>query len=226
MTFYNQSNELEQAKYTRLYREEAEIAFSALDCVLNGEKAIYASSELTTGARFYQALREYGVKTAKDLKQKLGPEWYQINIWDRNVAAANAFAAEVRARLAGPFVITPAPFAAPGWSQPEYLAFWEALIRTRIKAAWFNSNWQFSNGCTFEFAVAQDSGLPTFDAEGKPLDLHRGIQLVAEAVRLLEADHFDTAKLRENQSHLQKIGQQTPAEVLRANPSQFFSPNT
>src|SRR5712692_11811851 len=223
MTFYSPSD----STFPRLYQEEVQIVFSAIDCVLNGEKAIYCSSELTTGLKLYEAMKNKGVTSRAALEEKLGKEWVKLNIFGVNEKSANSFAQSVRHTLSDKtMVITPAPFSAPGWSQPEYLAFWETLIRTRIKAAWFNRNWQFSNGCTFEFAVAQDAGLHTFDAEGSLLELHRGIQLVAEAGRLLEADHFDTAKLRENQSHLQKISQQTPAEVLRPNPSQFSSPNT
>ena len=99
-------------------------------------------------------------------------------------------------------VITPAPFTAPGWSQPEYLGFWETLIRTRIKSVWFNREWQFSNGCTFEFAVAHDAELSTFDHNGEPLDRTAGIAAIASAIKRLEAEGFDTAKLQENLERL------------------------
>ena len=129
MIFYS----LSDSTFTRLYREEIEMAFSALDCVLNGEKAIYASAELTTGRRLYDALREFQVKSAADLKQLKGKEWYAANIWEANVKSAQDFAACVREKLGGKtLVITPAPFSAPGWTQPEYLAFWEQLVRTRL----------------------------------------------------------------------------------------------
>ena len=47
MIFYSPSD----STFTRLYREEIEISFSSMDCILNGEKAVYASTELTTGLR-------------------------------------------------------------------------------------------------------------------------------------------------------------------------------
>lgn len=218
MPFYKQAEDAEQSLYTRLYREEVDIAFSAIDCVLNGEKAIYASSELTTGARLYQALREYGLKTAKELKQKLGEKWYQANIWEANVKVATDFAAELRLRLAGQIVITPAPFAAPGWTQPEYLEFWETLLRTRIKEVRLNRNWQFSNGCTLEFAVAEDAGLRAIDAGGHDIDLQVGVRLMEDAIRELDADHFDTAKLRENLNYLHHITQRPRGAAVQANP--------
>jgi hypothetical protein len=200
MIFYR----LSDSTFTRLYREEVEISFSAIDCVLNGEKAVYASTELTTGIRLYNAMREAGVKTVAELKQSRGKDWYSANIWDANVKSASEFAARIRARLQDKaLVITPAPFSAPGWTQPEYLAFWEQLVRTRINSSWFNLNWQYSNGCTFEFAVAVDAGVPLFDHEGRVLDARQGAQLIDAAIESLEKDQFDTTKLRENLARLQ-----------------------
>jgi len=206
MIFYS----LSDATFTRLYREEVDISFSALDCILNGEKAVYASTELTTGIRLYNAMREAGVKTVAELKEVRGKDWYSANIWDANVKSACEFAVRVRSNLQGKtLVITPAPFSAPGWTQPEYLAFWEQLLRTRIGSAWFNLNWQYSNGCTFEFAVAVDAGVPMFDHAGRALEARYGAQLIDGAIQSLEKDRFDTARLRENLARLQPASART-----------------
>lgn len=202
MIFYS----LSDSTFTRLYREEIEMGFSALDCVLNREKAIYASAELTTGRRLYSALREFHVKSSAELKQLKGNEWYTANIWDANVKSAQDFAACVREKLGGKtLVITPAPFSAPGWTQPEYLAFWEQLLRTRIISTWFKSEWQYSNGCTFEFAVSINAGLPTFDYQSNPLTLRQGRELIEAAIRDLDSSGFDTTKLYENLSRLHPV---------------------
>jgi hypothetical protein len=199
MTFYSPSD----SKFTRHYREEVEMVFSGIDCVLNGELAIYCSNELTTGRRLYDILREHGLKTASELKKKMGQPWFETNIFGANADSAKEFAKSVRSSLSDdPMIITPAPFTAPGWSQPEYLAFWETLIRTRVKAVWFNENWEFSNGCTFEFAVALDAGVPTFDHLGSALSRQKAIQSVEKAIHRLTEEEFDTSKLRENLDRL------------------------
>jgi hypothetical protein len=199
MTFYSPSD----SKFTRHYREETEMVFSGLDCVLNDERAIYCSSELTTGVKLYRVLRDHGLRTAAELRKKLGDEWYRTNIWNMNLKAAAEFARSVRTHFGGErIVITPGPFSAPGWNQLEYLAFWETLLRTRIESVWFNRNWEFSRGCTFEFAVAQSAGLPTLDLKGNTLDLRTGIELLTHAIHKLDADGFDTSKLRENLDRL------------------------
>jgi hypothetical protein len=199
MAFYANS----ESTFTRHHSEEVEMAFSSIDCVLCDAHAIYASTELTTGKRLYDALREHACKTATELREKMGADWFRSNLWNVNVEMAMQFAKSIHGTLTeDSLVITPAPFTAPGWNQQEYLAFWETLLRTRIKSVWFNKNWQFSNGCTFEFAVAHDADLPTYDDQGKSLTLRLGIELVTEAIRRLEADKFDASKLRENLERL------------------------
>lgn len=202
MSFYTVSDR----EFTRHHREEIDMVFSGIDCVLNDERAIYCSSELTTGARLYEALRENKLKTAAELKEKLGKAWFGTNIFDANVKLGKEFARCVRNSVTDKtIVITPGPFLAPTWSQPEYLFFWETLLRTRIKSACFNRNWQFSNGCVFEFAVAHDAGVPTLDHNGKPLELDEGLQLIESAIQQLDTDGFDTSALRKSLEYLRTI---------------------
>lgn len=210
--FYNPHGELDATPHQRTYREEAEMARLALDCVLNGEKAVYASSELTTGPRLYRLAREHGVRDVRALREVLGEMGWRGLLWDPNVEEANAFARELRERLPGrPLVVTPAPFLAPGWSQEEYLALWESLIRTRFRAVYFSQDWELSTGCTFELAVARDAGLPTYDAAGRALDLDEAIGLISRSARDLEAEGFDVSGLRLNLKRLEAIREERRA---------------
>lgn len=202
MRFYNRDGELDGRQHLRTYAEEVAMALSAIDSVLNGENAVYGSSELTTGKRLYRLLRQHGMRTKAELKEKIGEAEFRRVLWDPNVAEANAFARRLRSRLGAAIVVSPAPFIAPGWTQPEYLAFWETLIRSRFRALYFNRDWQYSNGCTFELAVAVDAGLPTHDAEGGGLTLDRAIELVAAAVHEVESAGIEAAGLRENLARL------------------------
>jgi hypothetical protein len=184
MAFYHPS----ESRFSRHYREEVEMAFSSMDCVLNGEQAIYCSSELTTGIRLYEVLRQHRLESATELKRTMGQPWFEANIFQVNMHAASEFARSVR--------------NAPGWTQPEYLGFWETLIRTRVKAVSFNQNWEFSNGCSFEFAVALDAGVPTFDQLGRPLGRKQGIGYLEGAIARLSSQGFDTVSLLESLQRL------------------------
>jgi hypothetical protein len=199
MTFHRPSDSI----FTRHYREEVEMVFSAIDCVLNGEPAIYCSSELTTGFRLYKALRKHHLKTASELKKTMRKPWYKKNIFDANKHSAIKFARSVQSMSpVGTLIITPAPFNAPKWTQPEYLRFWKTLIRTRVKAVWFNKNWEFSNGCTFELVAALDAGVATRDHRGATLGRKQAIQCLESAIAKLGSKGFDTAKLRKNLKRL------------------------
>jgi hypothetical protein len=175
--------------------------FSAVDCTLNDNKAIYCSSELTSGRNLFSAMHREKVKSVDELKAKLGGAWYQINIVDANSKVGNHFAELVRrAQTENTIVIAPAPLMVPGWGQREYLAFWEDLIRTRVKMVRFNKNWEYSNGCTLEFATALDAKVDTLDAEGKALHANTAIVLMANAVKKIKAmdKDFDTSALELN----------------------------
>jgi len=185
--------------FSRSYYEEAALALSAIDCVLNGEKAIYASSELTTGRRVQAVLREIGAPSSNRLRERLGASDYNARVWTPNIESATTFARHLREVAGGgPPVLTPAPFSAPDWNQQEYLAFWEELIRTRAAGIAFNAGWEFSSGCTFEYLVAGSAGLPTWDANLMPLPASDAIALVRHAIATLRTDGLDVDALVEN----------------------------
>jgi hypothetical protein len=182
--------------FSRSYAEDCGIALSAIDCALNGERGVYASTELTSGRRVNTVLREVGLTSSSDLRRHLGEDSYTTRVWNPNLAEGAAFARRLHHSLGGnQIVVTPGPFTAPGWKQLEYLAFWETLIRTRIRAIYFNDGWEFSNGCAFEFLVAVDAGVPTFDATNAELDVTGAIARIESAVVYLKGHQLEFADL-------------------------------
>jgi len=181
---------------------------SAFACVLKpGKTAIYCSSELTSGRRWNLVLEQHGVKTNAAMKEKLGSaeyeRFFQTNMADNKGWSAR-FATKVRLRHDETDVINPGPLYIPDWKgdQKLYYAFWETLIRNHVREVHFNQDWQFSSGCTYEFAVAFDAHLPTLDCEGTELSPYVAIEMVQKAVASLKEDGFDTTKLQE---HLQRM---------------------
>jgi hypothetical protein len=207
--FHNHDGELAGNHRRRSFREEAEMALAAMDCVLHGDLGVYVSTQLTTGERLYALLRETGTRSADELKARLGEEGYDRRLWQPNLEAAAAFALRVRERLGGrEAVVSPAPFSAPGWSQPEYLAFWDAFIRRRAQPVYFNPGWEYSRGCSYEYVVARDAEVPTFDAEGQPLEPPRAIDLLEAAIASLRADGLEPIGLTDHLAGLERtLGQ-------------------
>lgn len=202
MRFFNSCGELDSTVHPRTYAEEVRVALSAIDAVLHGEKAVYASSELTTGRRLYDLLAEHGVANRDELRLAMGEEIFLREVWEPYVREAMVMAEVLRQRLRGPVVLSPAPFEAPGWSQAEYLAFWETLIRSRFSAVYFSPDWEYSNGCTFEMAVAIDVGLATFEDSGDPISLERARARIEAAIASVEGQGLSAQGLRENLARL------------------------
>jgi hypothetical protein len=205
MRFLNRNGELDGRAHARTYGEEVQIALSAFDSVLNGEKAVYASSELTTGKRLYSLYREHGVRSAAELEAKLREDAFRRLVWDSNVQEAVDLARELHHRLGGEIVITPAPLVSPGWTQPEFHAFWETVVRTRCKAVYFSDDWEYSNGCAFELSVACDAGLPTFQADGREMTLAEGVRRITAAAAELASEGIDATSLREALARLERL---------------------
>jgi hypothetical protein len=209
MNFYR----LSELKFTATY-------FSAIDCILNGDRkrAIYCSTELTSGLRLYEAMRTHKVNSVDKL-DALDKNIYK-NVKRANEQAAKSFAASVRAKQTdGTIVINPAPLSISDWGQREYLAFWDELIRTLVKEVHFNKDWQFSNGCTYELAVALDERLTTLDSDGTELSAEKAIAQVEEALRWLEdhglSEEPKVKTLRQNFERLQSCGQTVSVTTIR-----------
>ncbi|MGH9428397.1 MAG: hypothetical protein ACRD2L_19090, partial [Terriglobia bacterium] len=61
---------------------------------------------------------------------------------------------------------------------------------------YFNSGWEFSNGCTLEYLVGLKAGLPLLDHENKPLDPGTAKRMIWIAIESVERDGFSAPELR------------------------------
>jgi hypothetical protein len=181
--------------------DEIKMSMSAFDCMLPDDAGIYCSSDITTGKRFYyEVLRKYEVRSEAELKEKLGAEEFkqvQTDLIQFNVARGEMFAAKLRERgLVN--VVTPGPFFARGFDQQHYLYLWEWFIIKKTYEVRFNDDWEYSNGCTLEYAIAARKGIPRLDHEGSSLDLERAISRIRLALDDLHGQEFLVDKLERN----------------------------
>src|ERR1700678_3988607 len=128
------------------------------------------------------------------LKKALGSDGYKAKLLDPNEKEAIEFAREVRSH-SHHLALTPNTLFVPGWGQPEYLGFWERVIRTKCKTIFFNNGWEYSNGCTLEYLIGHQKSLPLFDRAGKAIPVNRAKQQILTAITELEADRFDVPEL-------------------------------
>ena len=176
---------------------------SAFECIAPEDGCIYLSSELTTGKRFYELLRQHGVRSKDELKAKLGEEFPRI--WEKlkkqNLAQGCAFFDSMNAQ-GYRNLINPGPFLARGWEQEHYLYLWEWIIVHKCGETRFNSGWSYSNGCTLEYAISLRKGIPRRHPEGRPLEAADAIAQIEPALADLDNSGIDAPALRLN---LQRI---------------------
>ena len=181
--------------------DEIEMVMSAFDCVLPDDAGTYCSSDITTGKRFYfEFLLPHGATSDEELKQKLGEQEHKqvkTELIQTNVARGMEFTEKLRERgLVN--LVNPGPFFARGFDQQHYLYLWEWVIIKKTYQTYFNDNWQYSNGCTFEYAVAARKGIPRFDSLGNHLPLLEAIRMVEAAVDELKGKGLIVGKLDQN----------------------------
>ena len=181
--------------------DEIKMSMSAFDCVLPDDAGIYCSSDITTGKKFYyDVLKKSEVRGEQELKEKFGDEEFkriQTELIQFNVARGVEFADKLRDRgLVN--VVTPGPFFARGFDQQHYLYLWEWFIIKKIYEVRFNYDWEYSNGCTLEYAIAARKGIPRLDHEGSPLELDLAIKKVTAAAAELQQAGFLITKLEQN----------------------------
>lgn len=190
---YYGTNQFAVAEFqNRKVIDEINMSMSAFDCVFADDAAIYCSSELTTGKQLYEALQKHEVRSREELQEKLGAEEFKrvkTELFDSNVARGVQFAEKLRERgLIN--VVTPGPYYAREFAQEHYLYLWEVFIIKKACEVRFNYDWQYSNGCTLEYAVAARKGIPRFDHEGNSLELETAIEKVGTAVDELNGVGF------------------------------------
>lgn len=181
--------------------DEINMSMSAFDCMLPDDAGIYCSSDITTGKKFYyEILKKYEVRSEEELKEKVGAEEFkrvQTNLIQSNVARGSEFAEKLRERgLIN--VVTPGPYFAKGFDQQHYLYLWEVFIIRKIYEVRFNYDWEYSNGCTLEYAIAARKGIPRLDHEGMHLDLDDASERIETAVSDLAREGFVIEKLKQN----------------------------
>ena len=179
---------------SRTWQEEVDMLLSMIDCLVLDREAVYASSEFTTGKRFYELCRRYNIRTGTELKKRLGEE-YRTQLLAPNKEGGIRFARKLR-EFGHKVVLTPHPFIAVDWSQSEYLGFWEEVIQRKCHAVYFNEGWEFSNGCTFEYLAGLKAGMPLLDHDKKLLELPTAKEMIGNAIKNLEKEGFDTPELR------------------------------
>ncbi|MGB9179064.1 MAG: hypothetical protein WCB68_07420 [Pyrinomonadaceae bacterium] len=187
--------------------DEIKMLMTAFDCVLPDNSATYCSSDVTTGKQFYKLLKKHGVQSGDGLKAKIGAITYKEiidNLVRENIQRGIAFTENIRQR-GTTNLINPGPLIAPDFEQQHYLYLWEWVIIKKVYETQFNEDWEYSNGCTLEYAISTKKGIPRLDHLGNVLELPHAIQKVERAVTDLQRSGIQADTLECNLAHLKEL---------------------
>src|SRR5438093_12485684 len=161
-----------------------EEVISAFECAAPDDACIYLSGEITTGKPFYDLLRHHGVRSKEELRRLAGVNYQMVwnKLKEQNLSEGLVFFNSMYSQ-GHRFLINPGPFFAEGWEQEHYLYLWEWIIVNKCKETRFNSGWNYSNGCTLEYAISLCKGIPRRYRDGRPLEPSDAIQQIEYALR-------------------------------------------
>jgi len=151
--------------------------------------ATYISTPITTGELLL--LWHEGNDTS------LSREELRAHVIRRNLATVQPLIERVRKTESPAPVIEPVSMIdVPGWTQPDYHAFWCAFIERYAYRVVFNEGWYLSNGCAAEFATAVLAGHELLNDQLEELPVEKAIEQIESGFARLEAAGLDTTLLR------------------------------
>lgn len=169
------------------------VCLNVFDCVLSPSSAVYLSTPVTTGDRFYRWVKDGGDSCKPSRK-----------VIKDNTVFADSMALQLR-ETTKKCVINPAAFYQESWTQEMYLSFWVDVIKRFASEVWLNAGWEFSNGCTYEYCAAIEAGIPCYAIDGQEMGLVQAIELISVAIEKMSLVNMDTSSIESTLKTLRKM---------------------
>lgn len=187
------------------HEHEIELLLNVLSSVVSDHSAVYVSTPITSGRRFadWSSSRDLEV----DLSQ---PETYQEflrEVLEPNSRHARQIIRRLRSLLPKVLIDPTALEDIEGWIQDDYRVLWARVIEQYTDTVYFLDGWQYSNGCTYEFLVANRlNPRPSILKEDQqPLKLEEGIESIKSAVLDLRSSKLPTDFLQRVLDELKQL---------------------
>lgn len=174
--------------------------------VIDTDEVFYCSSPITSGKRYLDWLERIGKNFADiDSADKTYHQHHYQEVIQPNRKQAQNFIQQLRHKT-GKIVIDPTAIShIPDWTQQDWRYFWQQVIEHYITTAFFINDWQYSNGCVYEFWIAKKKGIPTFNEHHKKLNIESGISLISQATVQLKQRGGNICFIEEVLSSLEKL---------------------
>jgi len=142
------------------------------------DNSIYISAPITTGAYFINWYKNKGllIENLADYRKA-----HYNEIIKPNSDIILKYYGDLSLKINSP-IIEPASFEMPGWTQDDYLSFWEKVINHCVIKIIFMDGWCYSKGCTFEYYTGLKKGIELVDQNQKPIEINWAIEHIQKAI--------------------------------------------
>jgi hypothetical protein len=184
---------------------EIESLLNLLRSVVVDRAAVYVSTPITSGRRFVDWSRRRNLET--DLSHPATHQEFVREVLGPNNEHARTIIKKLRSMFPQALIDPTALKDIEGWTQNDYRVLWAKVIEQCAGTVVFLDEWQYSNGCAFEFLIANRLGpQPSILNEAlSPLTLEQGTHLVRSAILELQTAKFPTEFLQQVLNQLTKL---------------------
>jgi hypothetical protein len=167
------------------HHHEVELLVEGLRCILDPRSAVYLSAPLTSGKNHWPS---GGYVSGLDLlgAPTLGrdPSFTR----EANRLHARAIAGRLRKEMNRVVIDPTAVSDFPGWGQDDYRYLWARVIEEYVERVVLTDNWQYSNGCAYEFLIATRCRIPNMDERLNTVTLESGTKMLEGALEEVRAN--------------------------------------
>jgi hypothetical protein len=151
--------------------------------VLDNDGIFYCSAPVTSGKRYINWLERIDKKFIDiDEADEKCREFHYKEVIEPNRKYANLIIQKLRHKTCRVVIDPTALPHIPNWTQQDWRFFWQQVIERYVTTVFFIDDWQYSNGCVYEFWVSHRKGIPVFDENQQPLSIEKGTILIQEAI--------------------------------------------
>lgn len=194
---------------TPKYLDEINRHLAGMASAIPLKSAIFISGSISSGKRFL----EWYLNKGKHISEK---EIYKAErhkeVIEHNQLHISNLANKVRKNNV--IVIEPSTLEMPHWGMHEYLYFWKEVIIRHAKTIVFSNNWEYSDGCNYEFYLALLHNLEMRDENGNNIAIRNSILEIKKAIQEHEEAGLDVSFKRKALAEIEK---------LSTNSTQYFS---
>ncbi len=152
------------------------------------DKVVYVSTPITSGKRYLK----YKMSKSKNYIGKQHDRELKRAVITPNIKHARKKINEISGKLHQIQIINPTAIEVNEWTQEDYACFWKGVINNFVDQIVFLNEWQYSNGCSFEFFTAVEKRIPVFSENLEPLSKAEGIGMISDAIQEIKCTGGNT----------------------------------